>query len=420
MGKFTIIIIFFALAMLKAEAQDYLISFAGSGASTEVGSVKVDNLTKRDTLTLNGGDILHLIPPVGIGTFNSTCGTLKIYPNPMIMQSILTLIVPEDGTVVICIVDITGKTVYQISKFLSPGAHSFRVSGLMQGMYFIRVTGKNYTRSAKLISQGNLQNVASVEYISSDKNTKAAPLKSAAAIIDMPYNDGDQLLFKGVSGIYSTIVADVPTSSKTITFNFIACTDIDGSNYAIVELGAQAWMAENLNVGARIDGVLEQTNNGIIEKYCFNDDENICTAYGGLYQWDELMKYVTTEGTKGICPDGWHIPTDAEWAALNTFLGGEAVAGGKMKSTGTIQDSTGLWYEPNSEATNSSGFTGFPANYREFDGNFGELSYYGYFWSSSQFDATRAWSRYLGYNYGYTGPSSDIKVYGFSVRCLQD
>ena len=182
-----------------------------------------------------------------------------------------------------------------------------------------------------------------IELVSSVMNTTSNRLKSFTATIDMQYTDGDQLLYKGISGIYSTIVTDIPTSSKTITFNFIACTDADNNSYSIVQIGTQVWMAENMNVGVRVGSSQLQTNNGIIEKYCYNDSTENCTKYGGLYQWDEMMQYVTTQGSQGICPAGWHLPTDEEWTTLTTYLGNEDVAGGKMKSTGTIQGGTGLW-----------------------------------------------------------------------------
>jgi uncharacterized protein (TIGR02145 family) len=419
MGKSTFIV-FLALAMLKIQAQDYFIGFAGKGATTEIGTIKVDNLTSGATLTLNGGDILHLKPAVGIVSLDIANGALRIYPNPMTEESMLTFITPESGHAVICLVDLSGKTVYQISILLSPGAHSFRVSGLNQGMYFVKVTGKNYTCSTKLISQSNLQRQAVIEYVSSENNTPGGPLKSVEATIDMPYKNGDQLLFKGISGIYSTIVTDVPASSKTITFNFVACTDNEGNNYTIVEIGARIWMAENLNVGRRITASFDQTNNSIIEKYCYDDNETNCNTYGGLYQWDESMQYSATPGVEGICPTGWHLPTDGEWTTLTTYLGGESIAGGKMKSPGTIEAGTGLWLSPNTGATNSSGFTALAGGRRYISGYTDLLYTNDYFWSSSQHDATYAWYRFLYYNYEYVLRYIYYKTCGFSVRCVQD
>jgi uncharacterized protein (TIGR02145 family) len=186
----------------------------------------------------------------------------------------------------------------------------------------------------------------------------------------------------------------------------------DGKTYNTVLIGTQCWFAQNLNVGNSISN--QQTNNGIIEKYCYNIDENNCTIYGGLYKWNEAMQYSTTEGAKGICPTGWHLPTDAEWTTLITFLGGEAVAGGKMKETGLAH-----WLSPNTGATNSSGFTALPGGSSQ-NGYFYSLTFSASFWSSSQSDAAYAWYRYLFYPTVSATSLTATKEYGFAVRCLQD
>jgi len=189
----------------------------------------------------------------------------------------------------------------------------------------------------------------------------------------------------------------------------------DGKTYNTVLIGAQCWFAQNLNVGAKILGSTNQTNNNILEKFCYNDDENMCDVYGGLYQWDEAMHYSTTEGAKGICPTGWHLPTDAEWTTLTNFLGGEPIAGGKMKEAGTTH-----WYTPNAGATNSSGFTALPGGIRGLIGGFGNLPYNTYIWSSSQKDADYAWNRHLDYGEENVTRYDSQKTYGFSVRCIKD
>jgi uncharacterized protein (TIGR02145 family) len=194
-------------------------------------------------------------------------------------------------------------------------------------------------------------------------------------------------------------------------------TDIrDGKTYTTVLIGDQCWMAQNLNIGARVNGSDEQTNNSIIEKYCWGDLESNCDVYGGLYQWNEMMQYVITEGAKGICPTGWHLPTDAEWTTLTTFLGGEQVAGGKMKEAGYVH-----WISPNTGATNSSGFTALPGGYRSFFFTFDQLTYFVYFWSSSQGAVGGGWYRSL-----YDFDENVVQYYdynntdGMSVRCLKD
>ena len=418
--KKSTLIIFLVLVFLKIQAQDYLISFAGAGSSTTVDIIKVDNLTSGATVTLNGGDILHLIPEVGIVSPDIANGTLQIYPNPLIEESILTFIVPENGYVVISIVDFSGKTVYQTSEMVSTGRHCYRVSGMSPGMYFVKVTGKNYTYSAKLISQNMFQSNIRIEHVSSMMNIRGNRLKSPITTVDMQYTYGDQLLYKGISGIYSTVVPDVPASSKTITFNFAACTDADNNNYSIVQIGTQTWMAENLNVGVKINSAQNQTNNGIREKYCYYDDLNNCNLYGGQYMWNEMMQYGTTPGAKGICPNGWHIPTDAEWTVLGTNLGGDAVAGGKMKSTGTIEAGTGLWYTPNTGATNESGYSALPGGYRASAGNFNGFGESGNWWSSTLNNPLNAQYRWISNMYGYLNSFGCDIYFGFSVRCVKN
>ncbi len=96
----------------------------------------------------------------------------------------------------------------------------------------------------------------------------------------------------------------------------------DGQNYNTVQIGDQCWMAENLNVGTMIDGSDDQTQQTpeVIEKYCYDNNTANCDTYGGLYQWNEMMHYTTQEGAQGICPAGWHVPTDGEWCTLTQVV----------------------------------------------------------------------------------------------------
>lgn len=125
----------------------------------------------------------------------------------------------------------------------------------------------------------------------------------------------------------------------------------DGQQYITVGIGGQCWMAENLNYGTMIQSPGQQTDNGIPEKHCYNDEVDSCAVYGGLYQWNELMQYDTLPGSQGICPDGWHVPTIADFGILMDTLGGWNYAGEKIKETGLR-----YWSSPN-PATNESGFS---------------------------------------------------------------
>ena len=182
-----------------------------------------------------------------------------------------------------------------------------------------------------------------------------------------------------------------------------------GKTYHPVQIGNQYWLKENLDVGTMILGTDTAKNNGIMEKYCYNNDTANCTLYGGLYQWNEAMQYDTTPGTRGICPPGWHIPTYDEFQILRTIVGGD---GNALKAKG---QGTGA-----GTGTNTSGFSALFSGERGFGGVFCCLGYYTFFWSSSDGDALTANHLELAYNTRTIYPFWELKNYGFSVRCIKD
>ncbi len=167
----------------------------------------------------------------------------------------------------------------------------------------------------------------------------------------------------------------------------------DGQVYKIVDIDSQTWFAENLNY--------ETTNSWWYDNSNANGE-----IYGRLYTWDAALT---------ACPSGWHLPTDEEWTVLTNFLGGDDVAGGKMKETGTIH-----WDAPNTDATNISGFTALPGSYRSTDESFYHLGSRGYWWSGTEGAPTLAWRLYIPYNRGQVIWRNENKMAGFSIRCLKD
>ena len=140
----------------------------------------------------------------------------------------------------------------------------------------------------------------------------------------------------------------------------------------------------------------------------YNNDETNNAIYGKLYNW-----YTTLGDT--LCPSGWGVPSDAEWTTLTDSLGGEIVAGGKMKSIGTC-----FWSSQSAGADNSSGFSALPGGFRSGVGSFGNVRNYAFFWSATENDNSLPWSRYLNNSNGYVGRYYDNKLFGASVRCLRD
>jgi uncharacterized protein (TIGR02145 family) len=206
-------------------------------------------------------------------------------------------------------------------------------------------------------------------------------------------------------------------------------TDIDSNEYNTVTIGTQVWITENLKTTHYADGtaiplVIFWNNWGPLEytdkAYCWYDDDSATNAntYGALYTWSAAMNGATSSssspsGIQGVCPTGWHLPSDDEWTTLTDYLGGTDVAGGKLKDTA-------YWQSPNTGATNESGFAASPGGSRSYDGYFGWISYYGNWWSATEGNTATAWSRGLTYNFSAVYRFDYDKTAGFSVRCVMN
>src|ERR1035437_6230133 len=187
-----------------------------------------------------------------------------------------------------------------------------------------------------------------------------------------------------------------------------------------VTICSQIWMLNNLEVttyrnGDPIPQVTDPAAWGLLSTgaWCYyNNNSANGPVYGKLYNW-----YAVND-PRGLAPAGWHVPSDAEWTTLSTCLGSDLIAGGPMKEIGTTH-----WTPPNTGATNTSGFTALPGGFRDFDGSFNGVGGSGYWWSSTEFNTTFAWTRSLYYLYYPNGSivrATHPKQGGFSVRCLRD
>ncbi len=242
-------------------------------------------------------------------------------------------------------------------------------------------------------------------------------LANSPATITDNFTDTSKIASSANITVSGGVVSLSATGTWTCGDNIVDSRD--SKIYTTVLIGTQCWMAQNMNIGTKTAGVNTQGTDCpsavAIEKYCYSDDEANCTTYGGFYQWNQMMCGSTTEAVQGICPTGWHIPTDAEQYTLENYLKDPgqtcnasrsgaydcATAGTKLKSGGT------------------SNFNGLLAGFRYTDGSFYYLSSYTNLWSSTQ-SGTSAWSRYL--DSGGTTVSRRLlaKAYGFSVRCLKN
>jgi uncharacterized protein (TIGR02145 family) len=419
-------------------SQSYEIDFAGTGDTTIVDSVWVNNLNQDNSITLMGDDILQLNIPVNVIDYTtSDFRSLQVYPNPMTKQTTIKFFVNTSGNVRVAVYDLSGRAVVQSTQFLLKGNHTYSIKGLSQGIYLVKVYEQNDTYVAKLASLNNLKEEVEIVYDASENialnktQPRVGLLKSATSNIEMPYNKGDRLLFTGMSGNYATIVTDVPTGNKTITFDFINCMDADSNYYPVVIIGTQTWMAENLKTtryndntkipSAAANSIWASTNT---PAYCWYNNNGAAykNLYGALYNW-------YTVDTGNFCPVGWHVASDDEWKTLEMYLGmsqsdadaqnwrgADEGIGGKLKEIGT-----GHWVSPNTGATNESGFSALPGGFRHFnDGSYVDLRKYAAFWSSTEYSSNSAWYRTQYFIRSDIERYYDSKKFGGSVRCVKD
>ena len=213
---------------------------------------------------------------------------------------------------------------------------------------------------------------------------------------------------------YGNEISFITQSRNNISFNpdltYSSLLDIEGNEYKTIQIGNQTWMAENLRTTKYNDGSsIPEVNDNIswlnltTAAYCWYDNDiSRKDIYGALYNW-----HTVTSGN--LCPAGWHVPKNEEWTVLTAYLGGESVAGGKLKETGTAH------WNPNTDATNESGFTALPGGMRGNGGVFFDLGYYGGYWWS----ATENWSRTIYCRSTEINSHFDLNTTGFSVRCVK-
>jgi len=427
--KKIILLFLLIFAFVKTHTQNYQISFAGTGASTTVDSVKVENLTQCTETRLGGSDTLQLTGTVGINELNTGAdNTMHIYPNPITGNCTIDFEATTQGKTTIGLYDITGKRILQVQELLLKGHHTYNLNGISSGVYFIKIASNKYSYASKIVSSNtnatsdtpeikHIGTTPNIDKQSTTSNTgKMIDLKSSKSLIDMQYTTGDRLKLTGKSGIYRTVFMLVPTQNQTVTFIFVACTDVDKNDYSVVQIGTQLWMAENLKTthyrnSTSIPNVTDNTQwiNLITGAYCdYNNTPSNSAIYGKLYNW------YAVNNSLNIAPADWHVATDAEWTTLITYLGGFEVAGGKLK-----ENCNAFWSSPNAGATNETGFTALSGGDR-YNGTFDYIGNYSCWWSSTEYNATNAWFRDMTYINSQVIQSTSSKQNGLYVRCVRD
>jgi uncharacterized protein (TIGR02145 family) len=401
------------------------------------GSIKIKNLSQGGDTILYYPDTVLILSYVGIDEnheINAGFTLSQNYPNPVAESASIDIYIPSSDKVIISIADIKGRNLLNIDKKLEEGLHSFRFTPGGECVYFFSVKWHGNIRTIKIINNCLKPGTScSLDYTGIISKT-TGQLKSAHSIQDFPFIMGDKLMFIGYADTLESGIVDIPETSQEYVFQFAAnipCPGLDslfydGHWYHTIQVFSQCWLKENMNAGMMIPSSQDQTNNDLIEKYCMGDNQYNCNLLGGLYFWNEMMKYNNTSGGQGICPDGFHVPTDLEWqilegAADSTYeIGGPEWnvngwrgnnAGGNLKQTGTD-----LWEYPNTGATNAYGLTIIPAGYFV-QGGFWGPGYKTYIWSSNY---VGKYYRNMDWNQAKIQRNTGGPETAFSVRCIKN
>lgn len=207
-----------------------------------------------------------------------------------------------------------------------------------------------------------------------------------------------------------------PASEDTLSLP-LTVEDIDGNVYNTLKIGKQTWMKENLkttkfNDGTSIKLVVDKSawESMAAPAFCWynNEAESYKETYGALYNG-------FAASSSKLCPKYWHVPGDTEWNSLSKLLGGEKIAGGKLKESGYD-----YWINPNTGAVNEIGFSALPGGLRYYDGAFRDFGFSAYFWTSTESSQGRSWFRYMDYQYSDLFRFNNFNRIGFSVRCVRD
>lgn len=400
-------------------------------------SIYVENLTQGGDTMLYAPDtvlVLDFVTGVLVNpALNEGFRVSQNSPNPFTEKTSINIFLPKAYYLQVSVVNLLGQKVAFFENSMDGGNHSFVFYPGDDRYYILTATASGLTKTIKMVSLNNYTGkYCSLSYVGAVETPDE--YKSIQETNDFGYALGDQLLFicyaQNPSNIIGSDVFEVtPTGNEEYIFDIIEgipCQSsptitYEGQIYTTLKIGDQCWLKENLNVGTMIQGTQLMTNNGIIEKYCYNSNIQYCAAYGGLYRWSEMMQYFTQPGTQGICPPGWHVPTDQELCTLTQFIDPTVDCNGigwTGTDVGTKMKSTAGWYS-NGNGTNESGFTaissGFYSSYV-----FHHSGTDGYFWSSNEGSNDESWRWWLAYDFANIDHRTEPKSVGFSVRCLQN
>ncbi len=404
-------------------------------------SIKIMNMTQDcDTVLMYPDTVLNLVT-VGVQPSTPDRKGFDVSgnrPNPFSDETSFFVSIPVKDQLYLSVHDLAGRLVSEYQSVLPAGKHDFILRGGKSGWYILKATCSSGSRSQKISCLGN--GTKAIELLSIGEHTCKSTHKQTATNDNFQFSVGDQLAcigyVKTFTEVLESVLVDAPEVSLDYSFQFatnIPCpgtptVDYDGQTYNTVQIFNQCWLKENLNAGVMILGGEDMTDDGIIEKYCFENEPDSCQKYGALYQWQEMMQYITQEGAQGICPSGWHIPSVEEykqlWGAADSQYGYPDPEWNDIGYMGYDADANLMsvnGWNLNINGTDKYGFKALPGGSLHPDYGFIDVGDYSLFWTSSDtYTPDEAW--FWSIDVVYSGLNRFQYNYqiGFSVRCLKN
>ena len=446
-----------ALLYLAGQAQTIDVSFTGHFVNTstyvQLSRVEITNQTRGWTDVLTYPDtVATLTDGTGIDDNSDVVfGLSQNTPNPFSGTTYVSLALPEGGAVTLEVCDMNGRAaVSRNFASMQPGTQVLRVNLAAAGVYLLTARQSGKVSTVRMVNQrGGGESSMELVGLRDIPQTK----RNGKGIFDHPFAYGDSMIYKGYATIWgqeleSETVAQIQLQPETITLYFRAdtldgqpcpgaaiVTDYDNNTYNTVQIGDQCWMKENLRTTHYADGTAIPAGT---HRYAPNNDESNVATYGYLYNWPAVMHGAASSSAnpsnvQGICPAGWHMPSDAEWTQLTTYVHDngyqcpECNGSNYWSHVDCIAKALAAqteWSSYNNDAcapgndlstNNATGFTAVPAGYYCGGYYFGLDAYY---WTTSQFNSSEAYFRSLDYCSDYVWKGSDYKNQGYSVRCV--
>ena len=430
----------FASILPAALAAQVVITFEGTrqGDPIPLDSIHVENLTGSGDTTIYYPDHeLVLDLSTGVRDHNGDAAPIRSMPNPF-GGSTEIMVTSTGGEMLLAVHDAMGREVAARRVDAPVGLHRFRYGSGMPGLQIVSVEQNGQRRTLRMVAaEGTCNALSELTHLGG-----SGMAKSDRSLF--MWQPGDELRYIGYASndtaVFSGVIEHTPVVSTTRTFTFFGVTcpdaptvmDADGNVYPVVRIGEQCWMGTNLRTTQYSDGsaISNVTDNSawlqVGATGAWSNYENSAAhgaTYGRLYNW-----YAATD-PRGVCPMGWHVPTDAEWKQLESTLGmpadelNSAGTRGEAQNVGGMLKSSAVWNAPNTGATNETGFSGLPGGARGgFDeGTFFNLGTHGEWWTSSNYgEFNFAVRRQMRHSNGGIGRFGYYKGNGYCIRCLRD